>query len=146
MTRGCDLFAAPGRPTPHPLRKETLVPTPLPRAPLCHCPPCWTSPFTAYATEYHFKTICREQLHIWDGIRMSWFVLLQQPTPAPRDAGQAISLTPRSRSLLHGTRERRERKTSIQLTEQLATTFVLTFRKGIMQIELFFSSALKHTL
>lgn len=146
MTRGCEFLPPLGRPAPHHLRKGTLVPSPLPRAPLCHCPPSWTTPFTHDATEYNFKTICREQLHIWDGIRMSWFVLLQQPTPAPRDTGQAISLIPRSRSLLQGTRERRERKTSIQLTEQPATKFVLTFRKGIKQMKLFFFSVVKHTL
>lgn len=146
VTRGCELFLALRRPAPHHLRKGTLVLSPLSRAPLCHHTPWWTSPFTDYASEYNFKAICREQQHIWDGIRISWFVLLQQPTSALRDTEQAISLIPRSRSLLHGTSKRRERKTSIQLTEQLATTFVLTFRKGIMQVELFFSSALKHTL
>lgn len=110
MTRSCELFPAPGRPAPHHLRKESLIPSSLPRARLCHHPyPRWTSPFTDYATEYRFKAICREQLQIWDGIRIRWFVLLQQPTPAPRDTGQAMSLLLRSRSLLHRARERREK-------------------------------------
>lgn len=76
--------------SPSPQKRDS-GPLTLPQSTTVPSSPCWTTPFTDYATEYNFIAICREQLRIWDGIRMSWFVLLQQPTPAPRTSHQLDS-------------------------------------------------------
>lgn len=144
----CKPPPAPRRPAPRPLKQR--APGPL-------VPPQSTTLASSSPPNFSFHSL-RDRISVWGSLEgaatylgwkqeelMCFASAARSRTQGRQDKPSARFPDPEAHSTDPG-RGERERKTSIQLTEHLATMSVLTFSKDIMQMDLFFSSALKRAI